>query len=46
MAKQIINETERLINWSGGREGQNTFAKGQMDFYGETKAKNRNDYPS
>lgn len=24
MAKPIINEAERVINWSGGGEGQNT----------------------
>lgn len=33
MAKQIINEAERIINWSGGGEGQNTSDKARMDFY-------------
>lgn len=44
MAKQIINNAERIINWSGGSEEQNTFDP-QMDFYVE-RAKNKDDYPN
>lgn len=40
---------DRKVNklaWWQNMEGQNTFVKGQMDFYVETKAKNRDDCPS